>query len=224
MNLTLNEKLRFQKQAGIINESQYKKLLKEGEMKASIGTPINYKKLKDILLLASKTFPVDSEGALIEKEDIKNALQYLMSLEAAVKNDDSDIFSDDNRLTTFEGLINLDKAQQAKWDKLDSALSIVNMSVDEYDLDDVASSLKGLSNAINSFQLNTPVQENENSYLDGVDGREFEKKEIKDWFRTMDSIFILVNDNGKEYETEFTDLNSALKFIDNLPETAQVMI
>lgn len=40
----------------------------------------------------------------------------------------------------------------------------------------------------------------------------------------MDSIFILVNDNGKEYETEFTDLNSALKFIDNLPETAQVMI
>ena len=224
MNLTLNEKLRFQKQAGIINESQYKKLLKEGEMKASIGTPINYKKLKDILLLASKTFPVDSEGALIEKEDIKNALQYLMSLEAAVKNDDSDIFSDDNRLTTFEGLINLDKAQQAKWDKLDSALSIVNMSVDEYDLDDVASSLKGLSNAINSFQLNTPVQENENSYLDGVDGREFEKKEIKDWFRTMDSIFILVNDNGKEYQTEFTDLNSALKFIDNLPETAQVMI
>lgn len=32
MNLTLNEKLRFQKQAGIINESQYKKLLKENEM------------------------------------------------------------------------------------------------------------------------------------------------------------------------------------------------
>ena len=31
MNLTLNEKLRFQKQAGIINESQYKKLLKENE-------------------------------------------------------------------------------------------------------------------------------------------------------------------------------------------------
>lgn len=158
MNLTLNEKLRFQKQAGIINESQYKKLLKEEEIKASIGTPINYKKLKDILLLASKTFPVDSEGALIEKEDIKWMLQYLMSLDTAVKNDDSDIFDDDNRLTTFEGLINLDKAQQAKWDKIDSALSIVNMSVDEYDLDDVASSLKGLSNAINSFQLNTPAQ------------------------------------------------------------------
>jgi hypothetical protein len=159
MNLTLNEKLRFQKQAGIINESQYKKLLKESEMTSSIGTPINYKKLKDILLLASKTFPVNNEGALIEKEDIKNALQYLMSLETAVKNDDSDIFDDDNRLATFEGLIDLDKKQQAKWDILDSALNIVNMSVDEYDLDDVATSLKGLSKAINNFQLNTPVQE-----------------------------------------------------------------
>lgn len=157
MNITLKERLDLQRTARIITESQYKKLLNEEEMKASIGTPINYKKLKDILLLASKTFPVDSEVALIEKEDIKNALQYLMSLETAVKNDDSDIFDDDNRLTTFEGLLDLDKAQQAKWDKLDSALNIVNMSVDEYDLDDVASSLKGLSNAINSFQLNTPA-------------------------------------------------------------------
>jgi hypothetical protein len=33
------------------------------------------------------------------------------------------------------------------------------MSVDEYDLDDVATSLKGLSKAINNFQLNTLVQE-----------------------------------------------------------------
>lgn len=152
MKLTLKERLDLQRTARIITESQYNKLLNEEEMKASIGTPINYKKLKDILLLASKTFPVDSEGALIEKEDIKWMLQYLMSLETAVKNDDSDIFDDDNRLTTFEGLLDLDKAQQAKWNKIDSALSIVNMSVDEYDLDDVASSLKGLSNAINSFQ------------------------------------------------------------------------
>jgi hypothetical protein len=77
---------------------------------------------------------------------------------------------------------------------------------------------------INESQYKKLLKENQDNYLDGVDGREFEKKEIKDWFRTMDSIFILVNDNGKEYETEFTDLNSALKFIDNLPETAQVMI
>ena len=77
---------------------------------------------------------------------------------------------------------------------------------------------------ITESQYKKLLKENQDDYLDGVDGREFEKKEIKDWFRTMDSIFILVNDNGKEYETEFTDLNSALKFIDNLPETAQVMI
>jgi len=159
MNLTLNEKLRFQKQAGIINESQYKKLLKEEEMTSSIGTPINYKKLKDILLLAGKTFPGGSEGSLIEKEDIKWILQYLMNVETAVKNDDRDIFDDDDRLATFEGFVNLNKAQQAKWDDIDTALSVVNMSVDEYDLDDVAISLKGLSKAINNFQLNTPVQE-----------------------------------------------------------------
>jgi len=160
MNITLKEKLDLQRTARIITESQYKKLLKENEgMVPSIGTPINYKKLKDILLLASKTFPDGNEGALIEKEDIKNTLQYLMSLEKAVKNNDDTIFRNDNRLATFEGLLDLDKPQQAKWDILDSALNIVNMSVDEYDLDDVATSLKGLSKAINNFQLNTPVQE-----------------------------------------------------------------
>jgi len=229
MNLTLNEKLRFQKQAGIINESQYKKLLKEAEMASSGGTPINYKKLKDILLLASKTFPGGSEGALIEKEDIKWILQYLMNVETAVKNDDRDIFDDDDRLATFEGFVNLNKAQQAKWDDIDTALSVVNMSVDEYDLDDVASSLKELSKAINNFQLNTPVQEGylnhkKDNYLDGVDGREFEKKEIKDWFKFAPICHILVNDNGKEYQKEFTDLNSALEFVDSLPETAQIML
>ena len=77
---------------------------------------------------------------------------------------------------------------------------------------------------INESQYKKLLKEAEDNYLDGVDGREFEKKEIKDWFRTMDSIFILVNDNGKEYQQEFTDLNSALKFVDSLPETAQIMI
>ena len=77
---------------------------------------------------------------------------------------------------------------------------------------------------INESQYKKLLKEAEDNYLDGVDGREFEKKEIKDWFRTMDSIFILVNDNGKEYQKEFTDLNSALEFVDSLPETAQIMI
>jgi hypothetical protein len=151
MNLTLKEKLDLQRQAKIITESQYKKLLHENEMISSIDTPINYKKLKDILLLASKTFPANSEGALIEKDYIKWTLQSLMSLEKAVKNNDDAIFNNDIRLSTFEGLQDLDKNQQAKWNNIDSALNIVNMSVDEYDLDDVASSLKRLSKAINSF-------------------------------------------------------------------------
>jgi hypothetical protein len=77
---------------------------------------------------------------------------------------------------------------------------------------------------ITESQYKKLLKENENTYLDGVDGREFEKKEIKDWFRTMDSLNILVNDNGKEYQKEFTDVNSALEFVDSLPETAQIMI
>ena len=40
----------------------------------------------------------------------------------------------------------------------------------------------------------------------------------------MDSLDILVNDNGKEYQKEFTDLNSALEFVDSLPETAEIML
>lgn len=112
MNLTLNEKLRFQKQAGIINESQYKKLLKEEEMKEFLGTPIK------------------------------------------------------------EGYLNHEK----------------------------------------------------DNYLDGVSGREFEKKEIKDWFKFAPICHILVNDNGNEYTVEFNDVNKALEFVDSLPETAEIML
>ena len=64
----------------------------------------------------------------------------------------------------------------------------------------------------------------ENNYLDGVSGREFEKREIIDWFKFAPVCHILVNDNGNEYQTEFTSLDSALAFMDNLPETAEVML
>ena len=64
----------------------------------------------------------------------------------------------------------------------------------------------------------------ENNYLDGVSGREFEKREITDWFKFAPICNILVNDNGNEYQMEFTDLNSAIMFMDNLPETAEVML
>ena len=51
MNLTLNEKLRFQKQAGVINECQYKKLLKEsGLTEPSFDTTeINSKRIYKLL-------------------------------------------------------------------------------------------------------------------------------------------------------------------------------
>ena len=64
----------------------------------------------------------------------------------------------------------------------------------------------------------------ENNYLDGVSGREFEKREIIDWFKFAPTLDILVNDNGNEYQMEFIDLDSALAFMDNLPETAEVML
>ena len=64
----------------------------------------------------------------------------------------------------------------------------------------------------------------ENNNLDGVSGREFEKREIVEWFKFAPICHILVNDNGNEYGTVFTDLDSALMFMDNLSETAEVML
>ena len=84
--------------------------------------------------------------------------------------------------------------------------------------------LQRTAKIITESQYKKLLKENEVTYLKRLQAREFEKKEIKDWFRTMKSISILVNDNGKEYEKEFTDLNSALEFVDSLPETAEIMI
>lgn len=64
----------------------------------------------------------------------------------------------------------------------------------------------------------------ENNNLDGVSGREFEKREIVEWFKFALICHILVNDNGNEYGTVFTDLDSALMFMDNLSKTAEVML
>ena len=64
----------------------------------------------------------------------------------------------------------------------------------------------------------------ENNYLEGVSGREFEKREIIDWFKFAPICHILVNDNGNEYQFKFYSLDSALAFMDNLPETAEVML
>lgn len=77
---------------------------------------------------------------------------------------------------------------------------------------------------INESQYKKLLKEGDDYYLGGVSGREFEKKEIKDWFKFAPICHILVNDNGNEYTVEFTDVNKALEFVDNLPETAEIML
>lgn len=126
-------------------------------LKEEIGTPINYEKLKQILLLACNTYPEDDEdgSALYEKEDVKHTLKYIMTLEKGVKNDDFDVFDklEGQEPTTLEGIVNLDDVQSTKWDDFDLALSVVSSVAYEYDLDDAASALGDLANAVDSFQL-----------------------------------------------------------------------
>ena len=122
-----------------------------------VGAPINYEKLKQILLLACNTYPEDDQdgSALYEKSDVKHTLKYIMTLEKGVKNDDFDVFDklEDQEPATLEGIVNLDDAQSAKWDDFDLALSVVSSVAYEYDLDDAASALNGLAQVVDSFQL-----------------------------------------------------------------------
>ena len=220
MNLTLNEKLRFQKQAGIINESQYKKLLKEEEMKASI----NFDRLKKILNQASEV--TSGSGKKLLLGNIDKFLKFIQLAITSLENQDA-YWGHEVEGTPLLYMAlnrNYNGEEPAKWEAFNKVMekfseasyNSTHRTIPEKSINDLQNALNALQQYIDTFD--------DDYYSKGVSGREFEKKEIKDWFRTMDSIFILVNDNGKEYETEFTDLNSALKFIDNLPETAQVMI
>lgn len=220
MNLTLNEKLRFQKQAGIINESQYKKLLKEEEMTASI----NFDRLKKILNQASEVTSGSGKKLLIG--NIDEFLKFIQLAITSLENQDA-YWGNEVKGTPLLYMAlnrNYNGEEPAKWEAFNKVMekfseasyNSTHRTIPEKSINDLQQALNALQQYIDTFD--------DDYYSKGVSGREFEKKEIKDWFRTMDSIFILVNDNGKEYETEFTDLNSALKFIDNLPETAQVMI
>ena len=51
-----------------------------------VGAPINYEKLKQILLLASNTFPEDDQDGspLYEKGDIKHSIKAIMTLAKGV--------------------------------------------------------------------------------------------------------------------------------------------
>jgi len=77
MNLTLNEKLRFQKQAGIINESQYKKLLKEEE-EMTPTTAVEWRDIANILEKALSEVNSRDQYATANTEDVQKILNYLI--------------------------------------------------------------------------------------------------------------------------------------------------
>ena len=157
MKTQLNEIKRMQQLAGIINESE---LTTKSKSLNENNTPINYEKLKQILLLACNTYPEGDAGygdvePLYEKDEVKNTIKYIMKLEKGVKNDDEDIFDklEDQEPQTFTGSVYLDDTQKAKWDSFDLAFNVVSEIAYEYDLDDAASALNDLAQEINSFQL-----------------------------------------------------------------------
>ena len=121
-----------------------------------VGAPINYEKLKQILLLACNTYPEDDDvNALYEKRDVKRTIKAIMTLAKGVADEDEDVFDilENDPPATLEGTVNLDDAQSAKWDDFDLALSVVSDVSYEYDFDDAARALNSLAQAVDSFQL-----------------------------------------------------------------------
>ena len=121
-----------------------------------VGTPINYEKLKQILLLACNTYTQDDDvNALFEKDQIKHTIKAIMTLAKGVANEDEDVFDvlENNPPTTLEGTMFLDDTLIDRWDQFDIALSTVSDVSYEYDFDDAARALNSLAQAVDSFQL-----------------------------------------------------------------------
>lgn len=158
MKTQINEIKRMQQLAGLINES---KLTTKSKSLNENNTPIDYEKLKQILLLACKTFPKGDAGygdvePLYEKSEVNSTIKYIMKLEKGVKKGDEDIFDkleDQDPPETFTGSVYLDDTQKAKWDGFDLVLNVVSEVAYEYDLDEASSALNDLAQEINSFQL-----------------------------------------------------------------------
>lgn len=174
MKTQLNEIKRMQQLAGLINENQINSPINEVEPIKRVkkkstfdskslnenNTPIDYEKLKQILLLACNTYPEGESGygdvePLFEKSEVKSTIKYIMNLEKGVKKGDEDIFDklEDQGSETFTGSVYLDDTQKAKWDGIDLALNVISDVAYEYDLDEAASALNDLAQEINSFQL-----------------------------------------------------------------------
>jgi hypothetical protein len=144
------ETLRMQMLAGVITESQYKTQLNESET----SYDIDYNKLKQILLLACKTY-TEEEDAIYTKSDIQPAIKYIMILDKGVKEQNEDVFDklEAKYIETLENFVFLDDIQQQLWEEFDSALNNVSTVSGEYDLDEAAQSLNDLAQAINNFTL-----------------------------------------------------------------------
>jgi len=126
-------------------------------LKEEATNPINYEKLKQILTLASNTFPEDDEDGspLYEKGDIKRSIKAIMTLAKGVADEDEDVFDklEDNPPSTLEGVVNLTDVQDAKWEDFDMALSMVSDIAYEYDFYDAAIALNGLAREVDKFEL-----------------------------------------------------------------------
>jgi len=221
MNLTLNEKLRFQKQAGIINESQYKKLLKEEE---EMTPSINFDRLKKILNQASEVTSGSGKKLLIG--NIDKFLKFIQLAITSLENQDADW---GDKVTGTPLLYiplnrNYNGQEPAKWEAFNKVMEKFSEASYESErgtipkkiINELRQALTALQQYIDTFD--------DDYYLKGLSGREFEKKEIKDWFKSAPICHILVNDNGNEYTVEFNDVNKALEFVDSLPETADIML
>ena len=121
-----------------------------------VGTPINYEKLKQILLLACNTYTQDDDvNALFEKDQIKHTIKAIMTLAKGVADEDEDVFDvlENNPPTTLEGTMFLDDTLIDRWDQFDIALSTVSDVSYEYDFDDAARALNSLAREVDNFQL-----------------------------------------------------------------------
>lgn len=127
-------------------------------MKKLNNTPIDYKKLKQILKLACDVYPEDDEdgSTLYEKYQVNNTLKYIKDLEKGVNNNNFDVFEklNDQGMATFEGVVNLNDEQKAKWDEFDLVLSVISDIAYEYDFNDAQMTLNDLAKEIDNFKIN----------------------------------------------------------------------
>jgi hypothetical protein len=117
---------------------------------------LDLNKLKAILLQATKTIGEDGgEYPLLEKDNIKQILDYLKYALKAIKSGDEDDYEslEDMYFPTFEYSVYLTPEQNKKWNNIDIALSSMSDAVDGYDANDVENSYNNLADAVTKFKI-----------------------------------------------------------------------